>query len=215
MRKFLLPFLIAIITMTGVMSASMAFAAPAPTIQYGSNSGDVWDIQFRLQILGYYKQSSDGIFGYNTEQAVRKFQRDYGLSVDGIAGSKTWNALKKVSVNADELTMLAHVVHSEARGEPYTGKVAVAAVVMNRLQSPQFPNSIAEVIFQPRAFTAVDDGQYWLTPDKSAYAAAWDAVSGWDPTGDALYYFNPDTATSSWIWSRQQTGKIGKHIFAI
>lgn len=215
MKKLLLSFLMAVLAITAVLPASMASAAPAPAIQYGSKSGDVWDLQFRLQILGYYKQPVDGIFGYNTEQAVRQFQRDYGLNVDGIAGSKTWSALKRVSVNAEELTMLARTVHSEARGEPYTGKVAVAAVVMNRLQSSQFPNSVAGVIFEPRAFTAVDDGQYWLEPDASAYAAAWDAVSGWDPTNGALYYFNPDTATSSWIWSRQQTGKIGKHIFAV
>jgi N-acetylmuramoyl-L-alanine amidase len=215
MKKILLSFLMAVFAITAILPASMASAASVPTIQYGSKSGDVWDIQFRLQILGYYKQPVDGIFGYNTEQAVRQFQRDYGLNVDGIAGSKTWSALKRVSVNAEELTMLAHVVHSEARGEPYTGKVAVASVVMNRLQSSQFPNSVAGVIFEPRAFTAVDDGQYWLEPDASAYAAAWDAVSGWDPTNGALYYFNPDTATSAWIWSRQQTGKIGKHIFAV
>ncbi|MFW5434504.1 spore cortex-lytic enzyme [Paenibacillus apiarius] len=215
MRKILLPFLLAAIGLTAVLPAPMALAAPAPTIQYGNNSGDVWDIQFRLQMLGYYNQSLDGRFGNGTTQAVRQFQREYGLTADGIAGPQTWRVLKRVSVNADELTMLARTVHGEARGEPYTGKVAVAAVVLNRMQSPLFPDSVAGVIFQPRAFTAVDDAQYWLEPDESAYAAAWDAVRGWDPTNGSLYYFNPDTATSAWIWTRQQTGKIGKHIFAV
>lgn len=211
MKKIVLPFLAAIICLSTIVPA----AAAAPTIQHGSYSGDVWDLQFRLQILDYYRQPLDGVFGSNTTQAVKRFQQDYGLRVDGVVGSQTWQALKRVSVNADELTMLARTVYSEARGEPYTGQVAVAAVVMNRLKSPDFPNTVAGVIFQPLAFTAVDDGQYWLEPDSTAYAAAWEAVRGWDPTGGALYYFNPVTATSKWIWSRQQTGKIGSHIFAI
>ncbi|CAH0119275.1 Spore cortex-lytic enzyme [Paenibacillus sp. CECT 9249] len=197
-EKIVLPFLAAIICLSTIVPA----AAAAPTIQHGSYSGDVWDLQFRLQILDYYRQPLDGVFGSNTTQAVKRFQQDYGLRVDGIVGSQTWQALKRVSVNADELTMLARTVYSEARGEPYTGQVAVAAVVMNRLKSPDFPNTVAGVIFQPLAFTAVDDGQYWLEPDSTAYAAAWEAVRGWDPTGGALYYFNPVTATSKWIWSR-------------
>lgn len=108
---------------------------------------------------------------------------------------------------------MAKIINSEARGEPYKGQVAVGAVVMNRIQSAQFPDNIRDVVFQPGAFTAVDDGQYWLTPNKTAYLAAQDAVRGWDPTNNSLYYFNPDTATSAWIWSRPQTVKIGKHIF--
>lgn len=211
MKKLILPFLAVILCLSSFIPAASA----APTLQQGSYSGDVWDLQFRLQILDYYRQPMDGIFGSHTAQAVRRFQQDYGLKVDGIAGPNTWQALKRVSVNADELKMLARTVYSEARGEPYTGQVAVAAVVMNRLQSPEFPNTVAGVIFQPLAFTAVDDGQYWLEPDSTAYAAAWEAVRGWDPTNGALYYFNPATATSKWIWSRQQTGKIGSHIFAI
>lgn len=210
MKKKLLAFMLVILC----FSIAAPAEAAAPTLQYGSQNGDVWDLQFRLQILGYYHQPLDGKFGYYTNTAVRQFQRDYGVGVDGIVGPKTWQALKRVSVNADELTMLARIVNGEARGEPYAGKVAVAAVVLNRLQSSQFPNSIAGVIFQPGAFTAVDDGQYWLEPDASAYAAAWEAVQGWDPSNGALYYFNPATATSSWIWSRPQTARIGNHIFA-
>lgn len=112
------------------------------------------------------------------------------------------------------MDILAKVIYSEARGESYKGQVAVGAVVLNRLQSDQFPDTIKDVVFQPRAFTAVDDGQYYLTPDRTAYLAAQDAVRGWDPTYGSLYYFNPETATSEWIWSRPQKIKIGNHIFA-
>jgi len=210
MKKIGLFFLIVVLCFS-IASPTQAAGSP---LKYGSKSGDVWDLQYRLKILGYYEKTVDGRFGPYTDAAVRRFQRDYGLTPDGVVGPKTWKALKRVSANAKELDMLAHIVYGEARGEPYVGKVAVAAVVMNRLKSPQFPDTIAGVIFQPRAFTAVDDGQYWLTPDASAYAAARDAVRGWDPTGGALYYFNPKTATSSWIWSRPQSAKIGNHIFA-
>lgn len=211
MKKRSLTILLVVLCL---FAASTSAVAESPQLKYGSNNGDVWDLQYRLKILGYYQMTVDGRFGYYTDSAVRWFQRDYGLHVDGIVGPQTWKALKRVSVNANELKILARTVHSEARGEPYKGKVAVAAVVMNRVKSSQFPDTVKSVVFQPRAFTAVDDGQYWLEPDKSAYAAAWEAVQGWDPTGGALYYFNPDTATSSWIWSRPQITKIGKHIFA-
>src|SRR5690606_10702790 len=111
-----------------------------------------------------------------------------------IVGPATWRALKKYSLNQYEMDVMARVIYSEARGEPYIGQVAVGAVVMNRIQSPDFPDNIYEVVFQPGAFTAVDDGQYWLTPNETAYRAARDAVRGWDPTGDAPYYFNPEIA---------------------
>lgn len=218
---------VALILIFFMIASIAATAIPITTVQaskhvsagtilkYGANNNDVWDLQYRLQILGFYNASVDGKFGRQTETAVRQFQQKYGLTVDGIVGPVTWKALKRVSVNAYEMKMLARVVYGEARGEPYVGQVAVAAVVMNRLKSPQFPDTIAGVIFQPRAFTAVDDGQYWLEPDATAYAAARDAVRGWDPTGGALYYFNPKTATSKWIWSRKQITTIGNHTFAI
>ncbi|WP_261381300.1 spore cortex-lytic enzyme [Paenibacillus cremeus] len=191
-----------------------AQAKAATTLAQGSANGDVWDLQFRLNALGYYSQPLDGKFGTQTAAAVRSFQKAYGLPVDGIAGTQTWAALKKYSVNQSELDMLAHIIYSEARGESYTGQVAVGAVVMNRVQSGTFPNTVQGVIFEPGAFTAVSDGQYYLTPDRTAYLAAYDAVRGWDPTNQALYYFNPKTATSTWIWSRPQTVTIGNHIFA-
>lgn len=212
-RKTLTTLLIAMLTVILALVLPMQTMA-APTLKMGSQSGDVWDLQYRLQVLGYYQDDLDGSYGPKTYQAVRQFQKNYGLTVDGVAGENTWRALKKVSVNRREMQMLAQLVYSEARGESYTGQVAVAAVVMNRLQSNLFPNSVKGVIFEPLAFTAIADGQYWLTPNKTAYQAAWDAVRGWDPTGNAIYYFNPDTATSKWIWSRPQIKKIGKHIFA-
>jgi N-acetylmuramoyl-L-alanine amidase len=189
-------------------------AAAAPLLAQGSYSGDVWDLQFRLKTLGYIDQM-DGQYGKDTEAAVYQFQKNYSLTmIDGIAGPETWTALKKSTLSKTEMDIMAKTIYSEARGESYKGQVAVGAVVMNRIQSDQFPNTIHGVVFESRAFTAVDDGQYWLTPDSSAYRAAQDAVRGWDPTYSALYYFNPDTATSSWIWTRSQTVQIGNHIFA-
>ncbi|MBO8163345.1 MAG: spore cortex-lytic enzyme [Brevibacillus sp.] len=213
-RTFVIPFFFVFFLTAGWL-LPLEQAEAAPTLKVGSQSGDVWDLQFRLKVLDFYTAGMDGVFGQHTAQAVRRFQYQYGLPVDGVVGPKTWKMLKKVSVNKRELDMLARVVHGEARGEPYVGQVAVAAVVMNRVQSAQFPNTVAGVIFQPRAFTAVDDGQYWLKPNRTAYKAAEEAVRGWDPTYGALYYFNPQTATSSWIWSRKQTMKVGKHIFAV
>jgi len=205
-------FLLIAALVGSLLAAPMASAAV--TLKKGSEGGDVWDLQYRLKTLGLYEIAMDGKFGDHTENAVRRYQRQYGLPVDGIVGPKTWASLKKFTLNQSEMDMLARVIHGEARGEPYVGQVAVGAVVMNRLRSPQFPDNIKDVIFQPRAFTAVDDGQYWLTPNRTAYLAARDAVRGWDPTNGSLYYFNPETATSKWIWTRTQTVKIGNHIFA-
>lgn len=201
-------------TCASFADVGVGHAQAASVLKQGSVGGDVWDAQFRLKLLGYYQPIVDGKYGPYTATAVRGFQSDYGLTPDGVTGNNTWTALKKYSLNQSELDILARVIYSEARGESYEGQVAVGAVVMNRIQSGQFPNNIYDVVFQSGAFTAVSDGQYWLTPDATAYAAAQDAVRGWDPTGNALYYFNPDTATSAWIWSRPQTVKIGHHIFA-
>ncbi len=212
-KTLLIPLFLCFLAIGLLLPAGQAEAAPV--LRWGSESGDVWDLQFRLNLLGFYQGKLDGKFGSQTAAAVRWFQSHYGLSVDGIVGPRTWRMLKKVSVNQYELDLLARVVYGEARGEPYVGQVAVAAVVMNRVQSPLFPNTVAGVVFQPRAFTAVDDGQFWLTPNRTAYRAAIEAVRGWDPTGGALYYFNPQTATSDWIWTRKQTMKVGKHVFAV
>ena len=178
-------------------------------------------IQQKLKELGYYKGSIDGVYGQGTRSAVIAFQKANGLSADGIVGPKTASALgvtlnsEEVAQSGSDLYLLAKCVYSEARGEPYEGQVAVAAVVLNRVESPQFPNTIAEVIYQPWAFTAVHDGQINLEPNSTAYSAAKDAMNGWDPTYGCLYYYNPTTATSQWIFSRTTVVTIGKHVFAI
>jgi len=211
MMKHVRTLLFAVLAVVLLLPAK-TFAAPVLTL--GSANGDVWDLQYRLQVLGYYRDRLDGYYGYDTAQAVKRFQKQYGLHVDGVAGARTWKTLKRFSVSRHEMDMMARLVYSEARGEPYVGQVAVAAVVMNRLQSDKFPKTIRDIIFEPYAFTAIQDGQFWLTPNRTAYRAAWEAVRGWDPTGEALYYFNPETATSRWIWSRPQIKQIGRHIFA-
>ena len=183
-------------------------------------SSELRTAQTKLKRWGYYTGSVDGINGQLTIKAVKYFQSKNGLSVDGIIGPKTAAALgmtlsgSSSSISSSDLNLLARCVYAEARGEPYTGQVAVAAVVLNRVKSASFPNTIAGVIYQPYAFTAVDDGQINLTPNDTAYKAAQDALNGWDPTYGCIYYFNPATATSSWIWSREQVVTIGKHIFA-
>ncbi|MBP3964163.1 cell wall hydrolase [Paenibacillus lignilyticus] len=199
----------------GSLFGTEAHAATAPILKTGSQGGDVSDLQFRLQTLGYYKDKITTTYGMATRNAVANFQRANGIASDGIAGPKTWAKLKKLSVNKPELSKLARIIYSEARGEVYKGQVAVGAVVMNRLKSPLFPKNLTEVIMQPYAFTAVADGQYWLLPNNTAFLAAKDAVRGWDPTKEALFYYNPITAKSEWIRSRKITTKIGSHVFAI
>ncbi|WP_368658087.1 spore cortex-lytic enzyme [Metabacillus halosaccharovorans] len=204
-------------------------------IQRGSAGDDVIELQSRLKYIGFYKGEIDGVFGWGTYWALRNFQSEFGLPVDGLAGLKTRQKLvsvtkyeykkgadqaqKQTAINVpagfsqNDIQLMANAVHGEARGEPYIGQVAVAAVILNRVKSPTFPNTVSGVIFEPLAFTAVADGQIWLTPNETSKKAVLDAINGWDPTENANYYFNPDTATSSWIWGRPQIKKIGKHIF--
>lgn len=267
-------------------------------IQQGAVGDDVIELQARLQNIGYYNGRIDGVFGWGTYWALRNFQYEFGLPIDGLAGAKTKNKLVKAShfnkkwvhdqinkgntftyygnvpiekqvkpnrntsaakksttakktksqeksqskqqkndnttakknsnktnttknktantpsgFSQNDINLLAQTVHGEARGEPYVGKVAVAAVILNRLESPSFPNTISGIVFEPLAFTAVADGQIWLEPDESARKAVIDAINGMDPSENATYYFNPETATSKWIWSRPQIKQIGKHIF--
>lgn len=190
---------------------------------YGSRGTEVKNIQTRLKNWGYYKGNVDGIYGYKTYSAVKWFQAKNGLRIDGVAGQETLRALglrtgtvatSKSTTTSSNVHLLAHLVHGEARGEPYSGKVAVAAVVLNRVESTKFPKTIPGVIYQPGAFTAVSDGQINLEPDNSSLNAARDALNGWDPSFNSIYYFNPSTATSGWIWSRPVVTVIGKHYFA-
>ncbi len=191
--------------------------------KYGSRGDEVRQIQTKLKRWGYYNGNVDGIYGTQTLNAVKYFQRKNGLTQDGIAGPATLKAMgifsssgsssSGSSSNSSNVNLLARLIYGEARGESYTGQVAVGAVVMNRVRSSSFPNSISGVIYQKGAFDVVSDGQINLTPNSTAKKAAQDALNGWDPTYGAIYYFNPATATNKWIWSRPMTVTIGKHRF--
>ena len=196
--------------------------AATTVLKRGSRGDLVKQVQTKLNNWGYNCGTADGIFGTKTYNAVVKFQRNNKLVVDGIVGAKTFAAMG-INVNtsssggssssSSDLYLLAKCIHAEARGEPYTGQVAVGAVILNRVRSSQFPNSISGVIYQPYAFTCVADGQINLEPDSSSTKAARDAMNGWDPTNGCIYYYNPATATSAWIWSRPIMLSIGRHNF--
>ncbi len=209
--------------------ASAPFVQTA-VLKQGATGGEVKEVQRRLKQWGYYNGAVDGVYGPATVKAVKAFQKKNGLTVDGIAGKSTYAALGmndsvKVLENdgsgassnytSSDLYLLAKCIYAEARGESYTGQVAVGAVILNRVASSKFPNTISGVIYQKNAFTAVSDGQINLSPDKTAMNAATDALNGWDPTYGCIYYYNPAVATSSWIFSRQTVTTIGKHVFAI
>ena len=187
----------------------------------GASGATVTEIQTRLKNWGYYSGEVDGMFGSATEKAVKYFQQKNGLTADGVVGAQTLAALGINGGGGDlsggtqsgDLHLLARVISAEARGEPYTGQVAVGAVVLNRVRHSSFPNSISGVIYQSGAFSCLDDGQFDEPIAESAYRAAQDALNGSDPSGGAIYYFNPATATSKWIWSRPLIVTIGKHRF--
>lgn len=206
----------------------------AAVLRQGSTGGEVKEVQRRLKQWGYYSGAVDGIFGSGTKKAVIAFQKKNGLTADGIVGKATYQALgmndsynalntpsKKPSSSSSsnytssDLYLMAKAIYAEGRGESYTGQVAIGAVIMNRVRSPKFPNTVAGVIYQKGAFTAVSDGQINLEPNQTAYDAAKDAMNGWDPTYGCLYYYNPAVATSAWIFNRKTVTVIGKHVFAI
>ncbi len=205
-------------------------AQAATVLEVGSRGDDVVKVQKRLIQYDYLDGTADGKFGADTLAAVKLFQRRNGLTVDGKVGPATAAALgvtlsgsssasssssSSSRGGSSDLNLLARVVHGEARGEPYKGKVAVAAVVLNRVESSSFPNTIAGVVYQSGAFSAVKDGQINLTPDSESIRAAQDAMNGWDPTGGCLYYYNPNTATDSWIRTRTVKTVIGRHYFCV
>ncbi|MCD7917451.1 MAG: spore cortex-lytic enzyme [Clostridiales bacterium] len=196
-----------------------AVSASAASYRQGDSGDTVVTIQTKLKRWGYYTGAVDGIYGSATVSAVKYFQRSNGLTADGVVGAATLKALgmegggaTNSSATAD-VALLAKVISAEARGEPYSGQVAVGAVILNRVNNPSFPNTIAGVVYEPGAFTCMVDGQIDQPVADSAYQAARDALNGADPSGGALYYFNPDTATSAWIWSRPLITVIGKHRF--
>ena len=224
MKSIKLRHLIAFV-MALTMITVTAYAVPA-SLKVGSTGDQVRTVQSRLKQWGYYDGAVDGIYGSGTERAVKKFQKNNGLTADGVVGPATG---KKIGItitskstgggtstySSDDVYLLARCVYAEARGEPYTGQVAVAAVVLNRVRSSEFPNTISGVIYQRLAFSSVADGQINMTPSDEAIRAAKDAINGWDPSGNALYFYNPKTSTSEWIFTRTVITTIGRHNFAV
>lgn len=224
--------LVMVLAVVGVFQVATASyenveTTTAAVIKQGSKGQEVRTIQQKLKNWGYYTGKVDGVYGTQTRSAVIRFQKKNGLTADGIVGNQTLKALgmsasssstnnntSSTYTNSD-INLLARLIYGEARGESYTGQVAVGAVVLNRVKSSSFPNTISGVIYQPYAFTAVSDGQVNLTPNATAIKAAKEAMNGWDPTGGAIYYYNPSTATSAWIYSRETTITIGNHVFAV
>lgn len=206
------------LVLTLIMTLLTAVTSDALSKQ-GSRGDEVAAIQTKLHEMGYYNGKVDGIFGSGTKNALISFQKDNGLSADGIAGTKTLQALGITASSSSgdfsesEIALLARIISAESRGEPYEGQVAVGAVILNRIAHPSFPNTLAGVIYQPGAFSCLYDGQVDQPVAESSERAARDAMNGWDPTGGAIYYFNPNTATSKWIWSRPVITVIGSHRF--
>jgi N-acetylmuramoyl-L-alanine amidase len=296
--KFFIFMILCFVPLSIFGDQQRVYAFSNQVIQQGSVGDDVIELQSRLQYVGYYNGKINGVFGWSTYWALRNFQYEFGLPIDGLAGQTTKNKLVKASkyneqfvkkqisqgkkfthyggtdlkkqsapkpknvakkettpgkspataakkpvtpakkpaapakkpvaktkvkkvtgmntpngFSQNDIQLMSNAVYGESRGEPYIGQVAVASVILNRVNSSTFPNTVSGVIFEPGAFTAVADGQIWLTPNKTSKKAVIDAINGWDPTGEALYYFNPATATSKWIWSRPQIKRIGKHIY--
>lgn len=219
--------------LTALLLAALLMIANAPqaraAVWWGSTGEQVRQVQQKLKQWGYYSGAVDGVYGQGTYDAVVLFQRKNGLTADGVAGTATLAAMgissgssgavaassSSSSSYAGDVELLARLIYGEARGEPYVGMVAVGAVVLNRVRSSRFPNTMAGVIYQSGAFDAVADGQINLTPNEQSRRAARDAMNGWDPTGGCLYYYNPAKATSSWIWSREVRLTIGRHSFAV
>ena len=220
-EKKILVLALAVIFAVNIFIIALAQHASADLYKKGSSGPTVTEIQRRLKNWGYYSGSVDGVYGSQTEKAVRWFQQKNGLQADGQVGDLTLAALGMTPTgngggggrSDGSLDLLARLISAEARGEPYEGQVAVGAVVLNRVEHPSFPNSISGVIYQPGAFSCLDDGQFNEPVAESAYRAARDAMNGWDPSYGAIYYFNPATATSKWIWSRPLIVSIGKHRF--
>ena len=230
MKRFIISFVVILFSTLSLVGVFSSLKISNNTVQTVAKiehveaaTANIKDVQQKLKKWGYYTGKVDGINGPKTIAAVKKFQKKYGLTQDGIVGPLT-AAKMGLSVNkstssgkynSNDRYLLAKVIHAEARGESYTGQVAIAAVVLNRVEDSRFPNTVAGVIYQPWAFTAVNDGQINLEPTAKAYQAADDALNGWDPTYGSVYYYNPKTATSSWIRTTKYVTQIGNHIFAV
>lgn len=214
MKRFMKIFVVAILVL------SLCLISVSALSKMGSRSDEVKSIQKILKSKGYYSGSVDGIFGTKTKNAVIAFQKDNGLKADGIAGAKTLKALgisgnDKGGYSSSDYDLLARIISAESRGEPYSGQVAVGAVVLNRIEHPSFPDTLSGVVYQKGAFSCLDDGQFYESISDSAYRAATDALNGIDPSGGAIYYYNPKKATSKWIFSREIITTIGNHRFCL
>lgn len=221
--------LVLVFSVTTLGQGKMYFTSSANSLKLGDKGQEVKDMQQELKNWGYYDGGVSGIFDSNTFASVLRYQRNYGLKANGIADEntllsmglgkivETGTAYAAANKNVSDEQLLARVINGEARGEPFEGQVAVGAVVLNRVKNSKFPKTLAGVIYQPGAFTAVSDGQISVAidPKSTVVKAARDALAGWDPTEGCLYYWNPATATSKWIWSREVHLKIGKHWFGI
>ncbi len=222
MKKFMISLLILAVTCFGCYYYYKTWTTESVLARYGSRGQQVKDIQFRLRQWGYFKGDIDGIYGWRTTAAVRNFQAKNGLRVDGIAGPETLGGLalptgrpaRTDTSRSGDVLLMARAINGEARGEPYVGQVAVGAVILNRVRHPSFPNTIAGVVYQPGAFTAITDGQIHANMRSDSMRAAQDALNGWDPSGGAIYYYNPAKTTNNWIYGRPVINRIGKHVFA-
>ena len=209
-----------VVLLTFIMLLSVCMISVSGLSKIGSRSDEVTAVQQALKEKGYYDYTVDGIFGTRTQSAVKSFQRDNGLEADGIAGEKTLKALGVTSgsnsyggYSSSDYDLLARIISAEARGESYLGQVAVGAVILNRIEHPSFPDTLSGVIYQKGAFSCLNDGQFYESVADSAYSAARDAINGLDPSGGAIFYYNPSTATSKWIFSRPVITTIGNHTF--
>lgn len=219
LSKILL-FILIITIIAGMVFANLQNQATEALAQ-GSSGQQVKEVQQKLKNWGYYYGSVDGVYGSQTKAAVIKFQKSNGLTADGIAGKQTLAAMGIASTSGgysettDDAALLAKVIYAESESEPYVGKVAVGAVMLNRVESPSFPNTLSGVIYQSYALESVSNGRYGTGTNAECLKAAQEAINGWDPSYGCLYFWNPATATSTWIWSRKIVVTYGKHVFGI
>lgn len=228
--KRIMVLVVILTAVLGIFIYAQGLSAQTRTLYWGSNGSEVIKVQNKLKSWGYYAGPADGNYGAATAQAVKKFQAKNGLASDGVVGARTWAALGFTPAAAnqaaayqpsrgisarDDVMLLARVVNGEAESEPFLGKVAVAAVILNRVQSDKFPNTLAGVIYQKHAFESITNGVANRQPSQDSIKAAQDAINGWDPTQSALFFWNPSKPVSKWIWSRPIITQIGAHVFAL
>lgn len=222
-KRYLTVFLITLLTCAILAVAALSIPSGRhkdAVSQVGSRGKEVTAIQEELKARGLFTVGVTGYYGEETRKAVLRFQKQQGISQTGIAGPVTLKALgisvgQMPPATEANIYLLARIISAEARGEPYTGQVAVGAVVLNRVEHPSFPDTLSGVIYQNGAFTAITDGQFNQPISDSAYRAARDALNGWDPTGGCIYYYNPKKTSNKFIWSRPVMLTIGDHRFCM